>query len=451
MGVEAGLAVEMGIELRVGMRPAPSLIAYATLLALTVAEVEELVDGELEQNPALERVDPERCRRCGGIVITWGCPVCRSDKGAFAADGLRAMPLDTVEQAADPIAELRRDLGTILHSSDHALADHVLASLDGRGFLREGAHGVAKRLRTDVRRVEHVIDVIRALGPVGICAADARECLSIQLEARPALVAAHPILPSLVAEHLASLANGALGEIARRLGTSRAAVAAAREALTAELRPCALLDCSRVARSTRRVEPGAGVDIVVAVSEQDDRLLVELVEPLRLGVVISPSYDSITTRAAANGESAQLTRAQHDVERGRAFTHRLEKRWRTISRVAQGALEHQREFVLRSDAPLRPLTRSGLAGTLRMHESTVSRAAAGRTMLLPDGRVIALSALFDPSLGSRETLRRLVTGEGRNLSDRALADALAQRGHPVSRRTVTKYRARLGIVAAAQR
>ncbi len=207
-------------------------------------------------------------------------------------------------------------------------------------------------------------------------------------------------------------------------------------------------------RAPRLLAPpaGGGADIVVAVSEQDERLLVELVEPLRLGIVISPSYDSVGESTTALGqEDAQMTRARLDVARGRAFTHKLEKRWRTIQRVAEEVVAHQRRFVLRSDEELRPLTRSQVANVLGLHESTVSRATAGRTMLLPDGRMIALAALFDPALGPRETLRRLVAGEGRHLSDRALAEALAVRGHPVSRRTVTKYRARLGIVAAARR
>lgn len=452
VGVEFRQAVETGLELGVGMRPAPSLVAYAALLALPAADVEELVERELEQNPALERVEPERCGRCGSIVLASGCPACRSFRGSTAPEAVRAVPLDAIEQGADPIADLRRDLGTILHRDDLPLADHVLASLDERGFLREGSHGIAARLGIDAARVAHVVAAIRAVGPYGICAADARECLTLQLSVRPALVAAHPILTSLVDDHLDALASGSLGAIARRLGTTREAVAAARDALTAELRPCALLDCSRAARPGRRVEPGTGdADIVVAVSEQDDRLLVELVEPLRLGVVISFSYDRLGESGARGGDDAQLAGARVDVERGRAFARKLEQRWRTIRRVAEAAVAHQREFVLRTDGPLRPLTRAEVARVVGMHESTVSRATARRTMLLPDGRLIELSALFDSALGPRETLRRLLAGEGRHLSDRELAEALARHGHPVARRTVAKYRARLGVVAAAQR
>lgn len=166
-------AVETGFDQRLAMRPTPSLVAYATLLALAASDVEELVERELEQNPALERTEPDRCGRCGSVVLASGCAVCSSPRqGAVCG---RQMPVEVLEQDPDPMAELRRDLSTILDRVELALADYVLSSLDERGFLREGPEGIANRLRVDVALVRRIVGAIRAVGPDGICAADVPE------------------------------------------------------------------------------------------------------------------------------------------------------------------------------------------------------------------------------------------------------------------------------------
>ncbi|HXH96323.1 MAG TPA: hypothetical protein VNH40_03850, partial [Gaiellaceae bacterium] len=193
--LELRQTVQTGVELRFGMRPAPSLVAYATLLALAAHDLEQVVDRELELNPALERVEPERCTRCGGLLLASGCPACSRLRLSEDRKAPRRVPVEAIEEAVNPLTDLRRDLGTVLSATELPLAEHVLASLDERGFLREGAQGVAAWLGVETTRVEQVVGAIRAVGPPGICASDARECLRLQLVSRPGLVATHPILP----------------------------------------------------------------------------------------------------------------------------------------------------------------------------------------------------------------------------------------------------------------
>jgi RNA polymerase sigma-54 factor len=102
-------------------------------------------------------------------------------------------------------------------------------------------------------------------------------------------------------------------------------------------------------------------------------------------------------------------------------------------------------------AGLQPLTRAEVAQTLGLPQSTVSRATAGRHAMLPSHRIVPMAAFYSASGGLAEEIRRLVAGEDHPLSDGELAGLLGARGYPVARRTVTKYRIKLGIAAAAQR
>jgi RNA polymerase sigma-54 factor len=119
--------------------------------------------------------------------------------------------------------------------------------------------------------------------------------------------------------------------------------------------------------------------------------------------------------------------------------------------VVEHTAREQRAFVLHGPAALLPLTRAQVATAIGVHESTVSRAVAGRSALLPCGRVVELKAFFCASLCAHEALRELVAREQRPLSDDELAAALSAGGHPVARRTVAKYRSVLGIPPSARR
>jgi RNA polymerase sigma-54 factor len=112
---------------------------------------------------------------------------------------------------------------------------------------------------------------------------------------------------------------------------------------------------------------------------------------------------------------------------------------------------YQQDFMTRGDRYLKPLTRAQLADALGVHESTVSRAVAGKIVQLPNGRLIPLARFFDRAAPIKEAIKELIAQEDEPLSDRAIAEKLAQQGYRVARRTVTKYRNALNILPSSLR
>ena len=94
------------------------------------------------------------------------------------------------------------------------------------------------------------------------------------------------------------------------------------------------------------------------------------------------------------------------------------------------------------------MTRTEIAAEIGVHESTVSRAASDKVVLLPGGEPMDYSQFFVASRSVRDVLRELIETEARPLSDGELAALLATRGYPIARRTVAKYRERLQILPA---
>ena len=145
----------------------------------------------------------------------------------------------------------------------------------------------------------------------------------------------------------------------------------------------------------------------------------------------------------------------------KATVRAVQARGQTLIRLTTYVC-NQQDAALRTDrSALAPLTQGETAVALDLHPSTISRAVAGKTVQTPRG-VWALrdffTALIDPETqlsGARLRgwLVALIEAEdpAAPLSDAALVSQIAARGPKVARRTITKYRLRLGLPSAAER
>jgi RNA polymerase sigma-54 factor len=242
-------------------------------------------------------------------------------------------------------------------------------------------------------------------------------------------------------DHLPALARGHFAAIAAALAVPSHAVQDILRLVRERLRPYPAFDGS-AGVCVPRVVP----DLVI--SERIDapgEYTVELVEPLRVRLRLRPP-----TRRDFGGTGDDV-QARDAVRAARQLLGQLGDRWDTLRRIAEYTVARQQGFLRRGPAALKPLHRNEVAAGLGLHESTVSRAVAGKYALLPSRRITPLAAFFGASGGLDEELRELVRSECLPLSDQELADRLRVQGYPVARRTVAKHRARLGIGSAAQR
>jgi RNA polymerase sigma-54 factor len=139
------------------------------------------------------------------------------------------------------------------------------------------------------------------------------------------------------------------------------------------------------------------------------------------------------------------------VRQAASFISRLEERVATIRAVVEYAAGRQRAFVLRGPRHLRPLAQAEVARELGVHESTVSRAVAGKYMMLPSRAVVPVQDFFRSALAPQDALRQLIAAENEPLTDAELARLLQDQGFHVARRTVAKYRHALGLAPAPLR
>jgi RNA polymerase sigma-54 factor len=425
----------MALELtpRLEQRASPELIAYAELLAMPAFELAQTIRAELERNPALELVERDVCGYCGAALERGPCRACarRARREDVRPAG------DRISARRTPAEALIEELRPLLEPAAEAVLEHVVWSLDERGFLDAEPREIAARLRVDIGAVLGVVELVRQNGPPGVAARSLSECLLLQLDRIDGGDEGTIALARAIAErHLDDLAASRFRAIAQAEGTTAKNVVAAAELIRTRLRPYASLDEPEHAGDP----PPALPDIVVR--ETEDRLAVELIEERRLGLTVSPAYAAVDASAL---DTSVRTQVESQVAAAQSFELRLRRRWQTMRLIAEETIARQRDYVLHGPSRLKPLTRGEIAAAIGVHESTVSRAVAGRYVLLPSRQVVPFSRFFDAAQAPCAALAQIVADETTPQSDADLAEELAQLGFAVARRTVAKYRALLGI------
>lgn len=337
---------------------------------------------------------------------------------------------------------------------------YLIECLDERGYLTCSLEEVSDALRMPLGTVREALQYLHQFEPCGVGARDLRECLLLQLmqeEPVPAVLCAR----RMVADHLEDIPG------------------------TRSLRAMAQLGCSRTEWQAgldviRRLDPRPGARYAPATTVYVKPELsvvwacgrwVVLVNDENLPVIrVSDAYRGLVETAAAAGDdaqeevSAQARDYLHKKSAAAAFLMRsLEARRRTLHRVAEMIAYYQREFLERGAEYLKPLTLRVVADALMLHESTISRAVAGKYIHTPQG-VFELRYFFSSALQTttgettagtsvRAAIKRLIDQEDKSepLTDQQVTEALLRTGIRVSRRTVAKYREEMRIASSSMR
>lgn len=459
--------MSMGMQMtpQMQMKASPALIALNNMLILSTLELQQMIQQELEENPALElnEAQEDLCQRCGRPFSGTTCMNClqedlrtmEADRDPYSgsAEDEEFDPLMLVAAPPSLGETLLRDLRASLSHEDHFIAEYLIGSLDDQGYLEGSLEDIAATLSLDVERVEHVLTKLQDVGPVGVGARDVPECLLLQMRRLKQEGVTHPYVEQIIREHWVDLGEHRYGAIAQALGISYDQVVEARDFIRKYLRPYPLERGSSDGMLSPTQTTYLTPDVIIR--EEEGKLIAEVVESQRYFLRLNPLYQELARQAArtneANVTSEEKEHLTQFVGRAQLFLTNLRQRRETIRRIANYLIDRQEPFLRNGVRFLEPLTRAEVAGAIGVHESTVSRATANKHVQLPSHEVIPFSHFFTASLSVKDVLLELVTKEDRPLTDQELVEMLRQRGFDVARRTVAKYRNQLKILPSTLR
>jgi RNA polymerase sigma-54 factor len=455
--------MSMGMDLlpQQQMRASPALIALNNMLVLSSMDLQQLVQQEIGENPALEQMENEDalCSRCGRPLSGATCIYCLHEdmKLAEAERDDAAVPsedeFDPLLAIAAPTSlheNLRRDLHISLPEEDHLIADYLVESLDEQGFLDAQIDEIAEFLKTEPFHVEEILFRLQELGPPGVGARHVQECLLLQIERLEQREEINPYIRTIVTNYWADLGEHRYGAIAHALGISYDQVVAARDYMRQHLRPFPLENTN---------EHGSSVETTylvpdVIIREEGDILVAEVVESRRFYLRLNPLYQELLQSVSQQQQPISTEEREHlqvFVSRARLFLTNLRQRRETIRRIAEFLIERQEAFLRYGVRHLAPLTRAEVAAVIGVHESTVSRATANKYVQIPSREIVPFSHFFTASLSIKDVISELIANEKTPLTDQEIVETLQLRGFNVARRTVAKYRGQLGILPSTLR
>ena len=467
----------MSIELRQQLQPVmqakvtPKQIAANYILQMSSVELQEAIAQELDENPALEMQELPTCPICGSPVAGNYCTECMPRKGETDGDESRLstddLPGDTrlreEDDEFDPIARAEADftledhltwnLHALLPSRLHPVAEHVIGALDSNGFLTQTDVEIAAATDVTVDDVEEVLAAMKGLDPIGIGSRSITESLLAQVEylREQSEIEVPQHAEIVIGEHLADLGERRFREVAAAVGASQREVVGVWEFVKGNLNPYP------TAAFIAAVSGEAARGIIrpdVLIRAIDGTLGVEVVESRRFSLNVAPIYSSLSSKLRSNETTEEEKQhVRQYVGRAKFFIDNINRRRATIQRIAECLVERQRDYLMHGVQHLVPLTRAEVGEVIGMHESTVSRATAEKYVMLPTGEVVPFSHFFTASLGIKDQIKRMIEAEDPRhpYSDQEIANALAEEGIALARRTVAKYRDELQVLPARLR
>ena len=453
-------------------QPTAHLAQTMTLLNMNTEELLQMIASEVASNPALEVDTARRCPSCGReLGPVEACPVCSVKKDTEDSDtvvylsSLREFSADysTPRQTKSDedldfedfqagelslndyvLSQLQPECSPL----EYSIAEHLVSSLDDKGFITVTLFDIARYFHVSVEQVEQVKQKIQQCDPLGIGSANSIEAMQVQIHALAEQMEVPDLAVIIVDEFMEELLHRQLDEIGLNTEATTDEIMEAMAFIAANLVPFPANANSGSVRTPVKEENKGYYrpDAVVHYMNNDPEggLSVEVVMPYVYQISVNPEFK----KAMAEAPLIKQEKWEKDYDRASLLVKCLQQRAVTMLRLMQYLVDFQKEFILKGEKHLIPLTRARVAEILEVHESTISRAVAKKTMQLPNGKIIPLSTFFSRNMSVRCVLKEIIAQEEQPLSDSKLVLALKEQGYTVARRTVAKYRMMEGILPA---
>jgi RNA polymerase sigma-54 factor len=473
------------------MRLAPQMIQSMEILQLPVLALQERIEQEMNENPMLETpesdpdVPDEAAERENPDAPTENEKELVVDENKDnEADFERLVEMDQefpeafddgprrsinrMEEIAnrkhDAMANIAARAETLQHYLEMQLgemdleddllsmAERILTSLDTNGYLTTSLEDLLPPNSDEAKLAlaRRALEVVQSLDPPGVGARDLRECLLLQL--RPEMPY-YDEVKTLVSGHLEDLRDNRLPTIQRKTGYSIPRIQAAWDQLR-KLNPKPGADF------TATIAPTVTPDIFL--EAQDDGSYKVVIEEGRVpSLRISSYYRKRLLSGDATAEEREFIKRK--INAAQWLIESIQQRRNTLTRVAQAIVDHQTRFLDEGPESLEPLKMQQIADKVGVHVTTVSRAVDDKWIQTPRG-IYPLKRFFVGGTTSddgeevawdaiRVKLQEVVDAEDKTkpYSDDDLVKQLKKHGLNVARRTITKYRRKMGIPSSRQR
>jgi RNA polymerase sigma-54 factor len=457
MGFSNGFSTRLDTKLNVKVDP--RVVLSSRLLQLNSQELEQAIDTELNENPALERLESEVEPLDNATILRSVAP-CELRPGSEDSEFRRSLPqdddavdwVDLTASAPNLLDHLRGQLLVMLPQRLHLVSEYLIESVNEKGYLTTTLEEAALATNCPLEDAETALDMLKTCEPAGVGASDLQECLLLQL--RSATTIEEKLARVIVKSHMDEFLGRKTTKISRKFKVLPDVVEAAFAEILA-LNPYPG-EGFMVAGHSHPSSRHAGVKADVLLHRTETGWYVEVPGLDETSLIINREYEK---RHKELGEKAFADKDEKRhiatfVARAQDFISCVQIRKRTMKAIGEYLTQSQGGFISTGSYRfLQPLTRAKLAQELGIHESTVSRATMNKFVQLSNGEIVSFEVFFKPALRVQKMIEEILATENPDfpLSDERIMRLLAEQGVEVARRTVNKYRDRTKMLSSRRR
>ncbi|MCM1152224.1 MAG: RNA polymerase factor sigma-54 [Muribaculum sp.] len=454
-------STELNLSLGLRQKLSQQQLRYVKMLELTAPELDEAVAQELEDNPALEAADSIEKNKGDKDDTPY---YLRHAYNRGADDEIPDFsPMDSSESLYDYL--LRQISERKVDPKVAAVARYIAGNVDNNGYIDRSLQGIVndmefnQGLSVDYTDAEKALSLIHSLEPAGVGAFDLRQTLLLQLDRMPkssdrdnSIRIIRDKFPEFTKRHFHKLQSS--------LGLTPEEVRSALE-LISGLNP----------------KPGSSFggnselgNIIIPdfiVENHDGELTISLnnnIPELNISESFKEAVDQLKRNArgreARKGKEFYISRYNDANE----FLNILKQRQETMMMVMTAIVKIQHDYFITEDVSMmKPMMLKDIEKLTGLDKSTISRVTKNKFAATPWG-ILPLRHFFSDTIGDNNEdvltnrrieseIRQLVDHEDKRhpLSDEKICRLLIEKGFDVSRRTIAKYRDRIGVPASRLR
>lgn len=476
------------LQFKLSQKLSPQQIQLMKLIQLPTQAFEQRLKQELEENPALER---------GKENATEDFDDTYSDQDFGDNEQIKADDINVDDYLSDdeipsyrlhannysgddesktiPYAagtsftqQLTDQLNTFrLNDNDYQIAKFLIGSIDDSGYIRRSMLDLmddlafTQNIYTDIETIENVLNVVQQLDPPGVGARDLQECLLIQLQ-RKVQTPNTELAAAMIENAFEQFTKKHYQKLLKKFSITEIQLKDAIIEIE-RLNPKPGSSFSNNLRSIEHVVPDFTIKII------DGELELSLNGRNAPELHVSKSYNEMLLGYKASKEKSKAQKEavlfiKQKLDAAKWFIDAIRQRQQTLLLTMSAIMHYQKDYFLSGDEEqLRPMILKDIADEVDMDVSTISRVANSKYVDTPYGTKL-IKEFFSESMTNdqgeevstreiKSILKTVISEEDKKkpLTDEKLAKILKEKGYPIARRTVAKYREQLDLPVARLR
>lgn len=416
MSSSINLSTNIKTQLRHELRLNAQTKLWLDTISMPAIELKEKIEKEMEENPFLEYDFKNTSNKDIDNIIE-----------------------NTLQSEGESLFEhLKTQINIAFdNKKDIELAEHICSFIDKDGYIKTPYETISETLNANIKDVQRIINILKTFDPLGVCAKDIGECLSIQIKSRDDIEESiKEIAIKIVENFLKELGSKNYDYIANEINITKDKVLEALKIIqTLEPYPAREYDTTPI----KYIVPE------IFIFKENNEWVVKTNESFIKPLKISKKYSKLINEGK-NSSREDINFLKEKKKMAESLINAVGERKKTLLKVGEGLLKFQLPFFENGKEFVKPLKLQDLSLEVSLSESTISRISNGKYLNTVWG-TFSIKYFFSKELKGgissravKEIIKRIIKDSPAKLTDEKIRLILKSEGIDISRRTVAKYR-----------